>query len=1807
MKHDWSEMKSTILKYLLLLSFLTPPLFVYADSYKTLWQSVERNIAQDLPISAIKDLNKIIGISQTKGDKGQQLKALLMKAKLSYDVSPDSLKAIVNVLEQNIEDKDKATKAIYHAFLGKAYNHTIYRTNPKHDSIALEHLQSAIQDVDVLAKAKATQYVPAMVLEKGSKYFNNDLLSVIGLDIIRSARNISNTTDFIKASYAKILNTYRKSNMREAELLIKIDSISSCAENKDKALMTLLPEFQDLPLAVEIYVKLAESDDTETAYKYALEGISKYPKSAQCAKLQNIVNNITNPYVSLNIDKYSVYPHQECRLNMDIRNIQGVKLNLYRLPYSAFDKELINATQKSYRKWAVNPIQEIAISKTELTDSLTLLPYRTFNTNIKFNAPSEGIYIMNITNGKNSSDFVVLYVSRLNILQLGLPGGKTRIAVVDAETGKPITGATIKKLIYENQTPRTEECVTDSNGFIVTDFPKANKTELYVYTNADKFLPMVRLSRSFAYQWNRENNSSSQVLYTDRAIYKPGQTVKVGGFSFEQKGDSLHVIKNKRISLKLYDANHKEIEQTTLYTDDFGCFSTEFKLPETTFNGIFSIRTENGYTSFEVAAYKLPTFEVTLDKVTEGYKTGDTITLHGHARTYSDFPIANREVKINVMHQSRWWFMWNMNSSIQDTTYTTTTDANGDFSFPVILKHNTQNNISKYWNNYTIRTSITSSNGETQTANYQLFTGNQSSFLSTTLPDRICKEQITDIVFTQQNTEGNDIKGKGKYSIYTKSNKHLISSGMIDFNKAMKWDELHQLPSGEYLLDVMPENSTDSTICLKKNFVLFSIYDTKPIGEDKLQVYLTNNQFPNLNIEKTNNKKSEQPSITIGSPLKDATIFYDVFASEQLIDSKVLTLSDSIIHFSYTYDKTFGHGINICIGMIHESELYTYSTTITKPEPDKRLGMRWTSFRNRLTPGSSEQWTMKILRNGKPVKASVMATLYDASLDKLAELQWPLNIYFNRSVPSLYWTKEFRYTSNLYMSQQLKMLDETNLSFNHIDNFDLNFDIARLKSVKSYATAKIGKPLALMANADALVSNSAIEESATMGENMKAEIRTDFNETAFFTPSLITNNQGEVLMTFTLPQSLTRWHFKALAHTQNMCYASCDTNIVVSKPFMLQPNIPRFLRTGDKAVLTASIRNASEKAQKGKVILSLINPENDKIIQSISKPFSVKSNEEQAIDFNCNINDKYPVLICKIIATSEEFSDGEQHFIPILSNLQQITQTIPFEDSYNELLVANKSNILGYSQAIKQLNTKQAAKTSNPLTIATKQLLDSLNISEATLIVEQTSNPLIQAALSLPSIFNKVKRNATDFAQAYYALQMASSLVQTRPELKAISNEWHSKQQIDTTYLFLNRNKQLKDFLIEETPWVASADKEEDNLLNFYSLFDTLSLSLQSQSFLDNLSSLQNADGSWSWFPGMPSSVFTTIDVAECLAITQQPTNDKALKFLNKYFAKAVEDIKKDEKKYNTTHIPTLLECRYLNLCQLMGCKSDDTQSFLLKRLSQTIDKHQDMYIKALATKILAQTEYKKQASILLQSLKEHTVMRKDLGRYYDTQRAPLTYSSYRIPTQIKTLEALLALTPQDTITIKEMTMWLMQQKRTQQWTNQQNCVNAVHHLLCNPKGYQPEPIQNAYLQYLTPVTNKISKATTNNQLSLEIFYNNQEDNLKLAVGDKLTITCIIKAERDLDFVALKIPHAACFEPSNIHSGYDFRQHCYRSINDGSTSFFFDKLSKGEHKIVAEFTIDRAGTYSTASPIVRCQYAPEFSAFDSAITINVLR
>ena len=1889
------------IRYLSLIVLLVMSVFapMQAQTYDNLWKELEVLERKDLPKSVISEAMKIYDKAKAEQNVPQMMKAYLTAMQYRSLLTPDSLKVDMNGLEQwasqtgSMEDK-----AILYSILGEM-------TMPADVKKGLGYLQASLKDKDRLLLIPVEKLRPMVrVGETSKRYFRDNLYNLLArraIQIMQQYRwqaaakaNQTNslpadmtdmdqfvTYQFVPVSdcdltaavmqtYQSLLKAYDTETEREGWLLTGIDALNYLYRNFSgnfsndvcqQELRKWIHTYPAVKTVPEAYLALAQflqyQNNQVERLRIVREGIAGYPRYEGINQLKNIEKEILNASLSLEIA--TAYPGEQQSVKVNYKNLTGITLQLYKVNLPVTSAVLQNRTTHFESKYARLQREE-HFSLKPTTDYLNV------DTTLTIQAPQAGIYFLKaVPDGKKGvSDGTLMNVTALKTIYRPLPDGTLELVVVDAVSGQPVSEAEVT--IYTEKgggySPQ-QTYQADKQGTLKLDFLNSNKYWYNAHTAADNAMPILNLWKN-DYYYKESKRKEVLQLFTDRSIYRPGQTVYVSGLAYEMEKDSTRVLADKKYTVSLYDANNNETGKVEVRTNGFGSFSGQFVLPSPCLTGYFSLRAADTSVSFKVEEYKRPTFDVTFEPVKVEYQVGDSIEVVGMAKTFAGAPVQNARVHYNISRSYAWvWRFMGRGSARWEGE--AMTDADGKFSVPVHFEIDSDRRESPLWYyTYNIQADVTDGAGETQQANLSLPLGSTSMVLNMdNLPDNLVKEKKLEIKLTAMNLSGEPVDTPVTYQVVEMEEQkdgqekegRKVLTGTVEANKSFVPEAIYALPSGNYRLKLSAKDTQGRECTASKNFLLFSLNDKRP-------PFVITDWFYQDGLEFD---AASPATVYIGSSEKNVYLLYDVFAGNKRLESKRIELSDSVVSFRFPYKKEYGDGILVSMAFVKDGRLYSHNARIMKPAPEKKLQLKWTTFRDKLRPGQQEEWKLTVLYpDGSPAEAEMLATMYDASLDKIYSAhKLDFGVDFHYVVPLTYWNTSYMRNAYLYVDFPLKRLRAVPLEYSELI-------IPSTGRMEAMVVGYGGSPRATLAGAlkirgrsaanavmnqeavtDMVLQEEMVETSAQekvemgsseeLAETGDIQIRENFAETAFFYPQLRTNEKGEVSISFVLPESLTRWKFMGLAHTRNVDYGKIEATATASKEFMLQPNMPRFVRVGDKANIAASLMNLSDKGVKGTVRMELFNPETEKVFYSQKQKFDVKGGETGHVNFTFEVSDKYAVMACRMVADGDTFSDGEQRYIPVLTDKQWVTETVPL----------NVNGEGAHTFSLENLFNKH-----------------SKTASEQRLTVEFTAHPAWYAVQALPVVAHPQNEDALSWATAYYAHSLAAYIVKENPRIKQVFDSWKAQGGTKETFMSnLQKNQELKNILLAETPWLAEATNEAEQKQRIATLFDLNTMNSQLAVSVEKLGELQNADGAWSWYKGMQGSRYVTTQVMEMLvrlnALTHQdadsrmqPMIQKGFEYLGKQAAEEYKSMKEAEKKGAVGIRPSEQVLRYLYICALDGKAPVDEKvnRYFIDKLSGE-GKELTIYGKALGAIILQQSGKVAEARLFMQSLMEYSVVTDEMGRYFDTPKARYSWFSYKIPTEVAAMEAIQRIT-KDTKAIDEMKRWLLKQKQTQTWETPIATADAVYalmatgasDLLANTGGVEitlgkeviRTPADDAigyikktvsgdvmnikkvrvdkegagmgwgavYAQYLESM-DQIGEQGNGLSVSRQLYKGDEalNESAPLKVGDRITVRLTVKADRDMDFVQIKDDRAACMEPLQAVSGFRWGNGLgyYQATKDASTQFFIDQMRKGTYVIEYQVYVNRTGEYQAGIATVQSAYAPEFGGHTGGYRVMV--
>ncbi len=1779
------------------------------------------------------------------------------------------------------------------------------------------HALASTHDVDRLIKTSTDGYQPFVEQGEQSAYYGHDLYHLLAHRAISALKSMTGAgadslmQTRVERLYLQMMDAYAaRPDGVDACLLATLDywewkngSASQDEAAYLQALDELMTRYTDRPLCAEVYLRKAqwmsrggEGRSVGEAIRLCDEAIRRYASYARIGQMKQLRAELLRPQLAISAEGIG-YPGDTLDLRVRYRTMDApVTLNIYATNLSGYSTRYDCNNNKTFRSLSPRRVYSRQLTLNPLPaehKSEADLPYLESITNLPLPVPQEaGVYVVEVVpqakNGRTSR--CLLPVSRLRALTLDLGEGQIEVTTLDGRSGHAEGGVRVCFYSSSDEENRRllKEVVTDEQGKALVTLEKYDYNTCYTLSKGtDTALPSTGVYLSRSSRPSTDNRYELSLL-TDRSIYRPGQTVYLKGVVYNKGKNSAQVVEGEWVSLELLDANLKQIATRRVQTNEFGSFTVDFALPSVCLNGQFMVRAQgniSGAARFQVEEYKRPTFEITFQPVTIPYCLGETVTLRGEVKAFSGASVQEMPLAWNLKRYDRLRGYLNTDKMLKADTVRL--DAQGRFAIDIHLEGEVAKALQPWQvrQGYTfeVEAAVTDEAGETQTASYTLSANSQAFNLNPSIPMQVCKEDTTQWMIHASNPQMSPLTLIADWRIepetedgelITKDAKPTLSGRCLT-GKNNPSDTWHNVPSGRYRLTAWATDSLGHRVESTASFVLFSKEDHRPpvhspffFHERKMEV-----------------AAGEKASFCLGTSFKDAWVWMDIFTGGKRVESRLLQLSDTLMCVEMPYLDSYDESVTLLFNTLKEGELYSRTAFLKRIQPNRTLQMKWEVFRDRLRPGQEEEWRLVVTTpEGLPASAEMLALMYDASLDKLYPNRQSWGIFF---APQLDWRNvRLNTASRLYLSPYF-MIPDWKIPGWSFDRFCSPWLIPQVIEIRDDAlvvgygssrTPTLVGGTVLQKSASNAIFNTkeeaglAVEvayapptaddvlfeeEVVNTAETLQpdADLRTNFAETAFFYPQLRTNERGEVVVAFTLPQSLTRWNFRGYTHTKNMQTGLLEASLVSTKEFMLRPNLPRFFRVGDQAQVAATVSNLTEGAIKGRVTLQLFDPTTEKVILTRREKFEAEAGRNVAVGFAFNVDDRYPLLGVRLTADGGNFSDGEQHILPVLSNQEYVTETLTFDLKGNDACTLRLDTLFNHN---------------------------SSTATQRRLTVEVTGNPAWMAIQALPSLTQPDGENAISWAVAYYANTLATAIAQSQPRIREVIEAWQASGQSKETFLSrLEQNEDLKNMLLSETPWLAEATSDTERMQRLVQLFDANRQRNLTLSALTRLKELQGEDGAWSWYKGMGSSRDITTYIATLLVrlplLTGNPLDADASAMKQRAFAYLHQEALKEYKRLREaerkgTQI-TALSADAFDYLYLLALDADamkqadkDVYNYFLSLLPRQLTTV-SVQRKAQTAVILQAAGRKADAQAFEASIKEHLVQEKTMGAHFAFNDSYYSWGMMPVTTHVAAMEALSRFEGNASV-IEEMKRWLLKQKQTTQWNTPVASADAIYALLCNGRNWLADrgdvtltlgrerlrtteasarPLQGlgyiketyeegnaalkartlevekhdegmawgaVYAQYLSPVAD-VRAQSTGLSIEKQCFVERKtafgrselhplEKEGGLRVGDKLVIRLVLRLDRAMDYVQLKDSRAACLEPTATLSGYRWTGGFgyYAETKDVSTRFFFDHLEKGTYVLEYSCRVSQVGTYQSGLATVQCAYAPEMAAHSSAGT-----
>ncbi len=1704
----------------------------------------------------------------------------------------------------------------------------------------------------------------------------------------------------------------------------------------------------------------------KTALDICNKVINTFPKTNAASRCKTLKYKILSTSLSFHINRNNP-ANQKFSSKITYKNLEKIYIRV-----ASIDRnKLISLRKKHYGKKLFDKI--LANSKKIYTENKELpvdKDYNSHSVELLLNKLALGKYVIMISNNekfayeKNMVSYAFINITNLSYIRQKLSDGSYNFYILNRTTGQPIKGVSVKTK-YSNYNYKLRRYInkngpsfiSDANGFFhLKSNHKSSRSYQIELTKGTDFYESS--GKTYVYNYNyKPTNKIRTTLFTDRAIYRPGQTVYFKGIVIKTNGETSNIKSEYTSNIILYDVNHQKVSDLKVTTNKYGTYSGSFEIPRGLLNGRMQLYTNSGSKYFQVEEYKRPKFEVSILPFKGNYLLNDSVKVKGNAISFAGSKLTDAKVKYRVVRKPVWTGWWHYNygtSSTQVTDGYTNTDDNGEFKITFKAIPDLSKTKSEWLAfSYSIYVDITDINGETHSASKSITVGYKALKISLDLTDKINKadspfsKENKGITINTKNLNSEFVTAKGDIKIFKLKDldkalknkdwqmpdKYLYSkdewnkefSGNVykdennlrkrekdnqvfsgNFNtaenKKLIIDDISKWKTGNYIVEINSKDFFGNKINYKK---FFTVYDEK---SKKMPTPIID-WFATIN---NSGEPGDKVKFLIGSGLSNVKLLYEIEHKGSSIKKEWITINNEQKLIEIPIEEKHRGNFSVYFIFIKNNKTYSFSELVHVPYTNKKLDITFETFRDKLYPGQKEEWKLKIKgHKGEKIAAEMLATLYDASLDQFRKDYWGFNIYKTYYAKLKWGSPTFGNTSSSLLKYKFdKFHNSYSKYYDKLNWFGLRYGFHGLnfskgekkgfaittngtkkrngifkrrtrKSKKVSAEKKlnysVNKDEEGELNDEVVVSDKTVggakpkDNKTGKGKTEKVQVRTNFNETAFFYPHLETNSEGEIIIKFTVPESLTKWNMKGFAHTSDLKFGLTSNSLVTQKDLMVMPNNPRFFREFDKIEFPAKISNISSKNLSGTVSLELIDAITMKPIKNIfakgertNKNFSVKSKKNTVVKWNLEIPSGYGAIAYRIIAKADKFSDGEQKALPVLTNRMLVTESLPLP-----------------------IRSKQTKKYKFTKLVNSGK---SKSLKHFKLTLEFTSNPAWYAIQALPYLMEYPYECTEQTFSRYYANSIASHISNSTPKIKRVFDSWKNDPNSKELLSNLEKNQELKAVLLEETPWVLNSQNETERKKRVGLLFDLNRMGNELSRAMRKLQKSQSYNGGWSWFKGMPESRYITQHIVtgmghlDKLKVRSVREDSKTWQMLKKAVSYLDIRIKEDydwQKKHYSKKELLENHLSYTAIQYLYG-RSYFTDLPIPKRSKEAFEYYkgqsgkywlsQNKYMQGMIALSLHRYKTEKIPMDIIKSLKEHSTESEEMGLYWKDNLGGYYWHQAPIETQALMIEAFDEVA-KDKKSVESLKVWLLKQKQTQDWRTTKATVEAVYALLLRGMdmlasdklvkiklgnlNIDPKKMDNVkveagtgyfktswgageikpemgnvtvtkedegvawgalYWQYFEDL-DKITPHKTPLHLEKKLFIERITKSgkviepiskkAKLKVGDKIIVRIVLRVDRRMEYVHMKDMRASGFEPINVISRYKYQDGLgyYESTKDAATNFFMSALPKGTFVFEYPLRVTHNGNFSNGITTIQCMYAPEFTSHSEGIRVDVVK
>jgi len=1234
--------------------------------------------------------------------------------------------------------------------------------------------------------------------------------------------------------------------------------------------------------------------------------------------------------------------------------------------------------------------------------------------------------------------------------------------VLTAKTGEPLADAKVTRWAWDwrgGRYTRYGTTKSDANG-------------MFRFGPGTDFLIVVehngrRLASASSYSVSGGSTPitayEQTVFFTDRSLYRPGQTIRYKGICIriDQASDNYQTLAGRQVTVVFRDVNGQEITRQQQTCNDYGSFSGSVAAPQDRALGTMFLQVENGPgggTSFHVEEYKRPTFLVQLDSPADAPRLGSEVLIPGKAVAYTGTAVGGAQVKWHVVRQARFppWCWWSRgygaSSTAQAIAYGSgVTDSDGTFSIQFVARPDLSiPETDEPTFGFQVYADVTDATGETRSQQRTVRVGYTVLQATISSDEWQTPEVPVNLTIRTESIDGDPEQAQGSLRVYALRQPDRVARASLwsassgagtgqDASDPDTWELGNQVFDGAFQTDGQGQAGLSVALGAGIYRAMLATQDRfgRPVAA-RLTFQVVDPAAKTYGIRLANcvvaPTWSVEPGGTFlalwGTGYDTGRAFVEVECRGQVLEARWTSSGRTQEVFERAVTEKMRGGFTVRVTYVRENRAYVTERIVDVPWVNKQLTCRWEHFTSLLEPGGKQTWTAVITGPdaGKAV-AEMVAGMYDASLDQYLAHPWMQGFSVFR--------QEVGHVTTRFENQAV--------AFSYIlGSWPVDYKTVELSYRRfpdgimvSYAWGGRGPDTSAEDKAGG-TGNTTDTETSTQASSPdlgQVSVRENLDETAFFYPHLMSGTDGVVRIEFTSPEALTQWKFMGFAHDRQLRSGFLTDTAVTAKDLMVQPNPPRFVREADVIEFTVKVSNQSATRQTGQVSLTLADAwtmeSRDAALGNTSavQSFDVPSQESRTLSWRLTIPDGCGFLVYKAVAASDRLSDGQEGYLPVLSRRILVTESLPLP--------------------VRGPQTKQFEFT---------KLLDSgqsSTLRHQSLTVQMVSQPAWYAVMALPYLMEYPYECSEQVFNRLYANALARTIANSDPKIRGIFEQWKATPALDSP---LEKNADLKAVALEETPWVRQAQAESQARRNVGILFDENRLNDELARLLYKLGQAQRSDGLWPWLPGCGGNEVITLyivtgfgrlrhlgvhDVDVSLAVKAIGALDE---WVDDQYREIVTYGDKDQNHLTATIAFYLYGRSFFLADKPIDAKYQAARDYWLGQGRQ--------YWLSLWRQSQAQLAVglkrfgdKQTPAQIMASIKEYSVSSEELGMYWlDTERSWWWYRA-PIETEAMMIEAFDEVS-NDVQAVEDCKVWLLKQKQTQAWQTTKATADAIYGLL---------------------------------------------------------------------------------------------------------------------------------------------------------------